>query len=622
MLEHVYGYKVGSSSMNCYYTSEGKAVYHCAAVGIVLDTKKNTQVFFGGVGLSQNSGRLVTQHNSKITCLAISSDRRLVATGQTGRYPSVFIWDPSTCLLKKATSVIRLGEKNYFPGEIAAISFSHDLMHVAIADNSEEHKVYVFTVDDHRELFSSPSKTGSIKGIAWVASKQTLCTVGKKAVKLWYPFDKHKSPLICTIPSLSMTTDFLCVTFDNAEKCYTGGANGYIYVWDSEGNAKEQIQAQQGAIYALRHVDDKSWLIVGGAGGKVAVYRVPEFKVESEYKFGGVVVAVDYLEKPERLLVGLLNGKIIEVQIDQDNYYNILMESHGDGHVTALDVIEDNVVTAGEDNKVIVWNTIDRRCFVTSTINENGEKKRVTGNQSRFPDNQRCRLLAINKVTGHVALAINNGTLQIRQSCYMIDTKIHSINVLTHGLITALKYTTAGDKLAAAANDMHIRLYDCTDNYKNVSTITVPESYLIELDWSVDGGCIRGMCTNSLVHFFDPIEGRVVRGDIDWTRKLEWATSNVKLTWETVGVFPKGCDGEHIKAVNVSAKKGLVAAGDVRNMVNLYRNPCRPGGKCKSLRAHAATIERIVFSSNDERIFTVAGSDRCLMQWKLNCAHI
>ncbi len=91
----------------------------------------------------------------------------------------------------------------------------------------------------------------------------------------------------------------------------------------------------------------------------------------------------------------------------------------------------------------------------------------------------------------------------------------------------------------------------------------------------------------------------------------------MRVTWNTEGIYPKNCAGEHIKCVAISHNKRLVMTGDAARMVNLYRNPCRPGHKCRSLLGHASAVYNVAFSPDDSRIFSVAGPDRCLMQWIL-----
>lgn len=63
-----------------------------AALGVVLDKQTNTQKFFGGKEIKDT-----TSHNDDITALAVSPDRKIVATGQVGKNPIICIWNAETC---------------------------------------------------------------------------------------------------------------------------------------------------------------------------------------------------------------------------------------------------------------------------------------------------------------------------------------------------------------------------------------------------------------------------------------------------------------------------------------------------------------------------------------------
>eukprot|EP01050_Picozoa_sp_SAG11_P012351 SAG11_NODE_1367_length_5098_cov_4.225445_3_plen_86_part_00 len=56
-------------SPNLFYTEKSDVVYYTAAVGIVYDDDNNRQKFF-------------LRHDDDIQCLAITPDRKTVATGQ------------------------------------------------------------------------------------------------------------------------------------------------------------------------------------------------------------------------------------------------------------------------------------------------------------------------------------------------------------------------------------------------------------------------------------------------------------------------------------------------------------------------------------------------------------
>jgi len=68
---------------NLRYTNEGKLVYNCAGVGVVMDRRNNTQQFFRG-------------HKEDIQCLAVNHTGTYAATGEVGAHPRLCVWDTTT----------------------------------------------------------------------------------------------------------------------------------------------------------------------------------------------------------------------------------------------------------------------------------------------------------------------------------------------------------------------------------------------------------------------------------------------------------------------------------------------------------------------------------------------
>jgi len=87
-LKYVFGYRAFDTRMNVKYTSEGKVVYHTAALGVVLDYKSSNvcqQTFF-------------TQHDEDMVCLAIHPSLKIVATGQMAKAGKaklidIYVWE-------------------------------------------------------------------------------------------------------------------------------------------------------------------------------------------------------------------------------------------------------------------------------------------------------------------------------------------------------------------------------------------------------------------------------------------------------------------------------------------------------------------------------------------------
>jgi hypothetical protein len=118
-------------------------VYMTAALGVIYDVgKERKQIIFGG-GETKRSGRKqndesIVAHTDDITCLAMNSTRTLVATGQVGNIPLIFIWDSVSAKLMGSLKLPR-GSR-----AVTAISFNVASDLIACADFSNDHNVYCF----------------------------------------------------------------------------------------------------------------------------------------------------------------------------------------------------------------------------------------------------------------------------------------------------------------------------------------------------------------------------------------------------------------------------------------------------------------------------------------------
>ncbi len=60
--------------------ADGSIAYHAAAVGVVYEPEDHSQ-------------RHYINHKDDITAIGFHPERRLVVTGEVGRYPMISIWD-------------------------------------------------------------------------------------------------------------------------------------------------------------------------------------------------------------------------------------------------------------------------------------------------------------------------------------------------------------------------------------------------------------------------------------------------------------------------------------------------------------------------------------------------
>jgi hypothetical protein len=136
-LEYVYGIRCHDVRNNLRYNVDGKLIYNCAGVGVVMDKRSNTQQHF-------------MSHSDDIHCCAVDPTGIMVATGEIGPHPRLCIWNSKTLeMVFTASAPMTKGIKH--------VAFSRDGRYVACSDMHDDHNVFIFDV-----------KTKLKAGQAWV----------------------------------------------------------------------------------------------------------------------------------------------------------------------------------------------------------------------------------------------------------------------------------------------------------------------------------------------------------------------------------------------------------------------------------------------------------------------
>jgi WD40 repeat protein len=158
-------------------------------------------------------------------------------------------------------------------------------------------------------------------------------------------------------------------------------------------------------------------------------------------------------------------GTILE--IDDKGEGVTLLNSHNHGAIVGLEVVEkDYVLTTGEDNQLILWDTNEHRSHKSVPINPSTKSKKEEykgfDKEKKFcriySNSEESRCVSFNSHTLHIAIGTNDGMLYIRNSYNEMDNIIKSFQVCSE-MIECLKYSPCGTKLAAGAHDFKIYVY-------------------------------------------------------------------------------------------------------------------------------------------------------------------
>jgi WD40 repeat protein len=435
-------------------------------------------------------------------------------------------------------------------------------------------------------------------------------TAGKKHFKWWWPAEnKVKKGLYM---GNGKATSHACCTFDEDGTAYTGGCNSRIYVWKDRELQKNYRVHDKGFISSILWSGGK--IYSGGKDNQVIISNPETEEAERKIEMNATIRAIDV--SGSKLIVGLLNGDIVEVNGDDQNR---VMESHSKGEAWGLAPIgDDEFVTSGDDNQLKVWSVSDRKAISRGEICDEDAKpkKGAASTLSDLAPSKCARAVAVHPENGHVAVGHNDGRVTVRAGKDELDNVAFTLHDSAEW-IEAMAYSPCGKYLAVGSHDNNIYVY-AVEGYTLHGTGKAHRSFVVSVDWSQDSAYIRSVCGAHELIWHKVTDDGVEQDPSGHSNTLEteWATNSAKFGWLVTGIFPSGTDGTHINHVDFSADNSLIVTGDDYGLVNVWRNPSRAGHKPISLRGHSEHVVRTRFMQGDNYIISIGGYDKTVFQWK------
>lgn len=227
-LDYVYSYTGEHGHRNILSLTSGELLYSAGAVCVVLDAESRQQRLFRG-------------HTDLVLSIALFplQSGGLVASGQIGDNPMVFLWSTHTmqqlvCL--KGNSPLDL-KPLMLPQSVVALSFSPDGRTLVAVGGDDEHTIVVHRNESKGDLvFSWESST--VVDVQQAGHERIICaefspfgpllvTCGVKHMKFWELNEKDQ--LVGTDGMMgceSQEETFLCLAFLDAETSITGLESG------------------------------------------------------------------------------------------------------------------------------------------------------------------------------------------------------------------------------------------------------------------------------------------------------------------------------------------------------------------------------------------------------------
>ncbi len=482
-------------------------------------------------------------------------------------------------------------------------------------------------------LLQTEGSKDKILDVQWSKRPEDLrfATVGLKELKFWHPSDVTRRLQQKGTFQKAATTATLCVAFDEDGWCYTGGENGLIQVWNEQCTVVKTIKAHAAAVSSI-NVEGNT-LVSGSKDAKIAIMTISAgtFKLEKVVDLEAATLtvpkAIDFYKG--NLLVGLRNGSIMEfkniLEAGAEEHGRTLMQSHFEGEVWGLTLMGDNkAVTCGDDNRVMVFNLESRQCEAIGKISDVKKpkctRKSTASTMSQFLPNKQARCVAYSDKHNHLAVCSNFGKVSIRQADD-IDKKLQSLKEPQEWCEVA-RYSPDQKYLAVGSHDDKIWVYEISDEgkYSLYCKFARHASFINSLDWSLDGKYIRSTDGGHERLFYSMETKHQDPHGVTTTADLEWASHSIKQGEAHIaGCKPHNVDNTHINYLARSPDGSLIVTADDYGLVNVFNYPVAEdahGSGARSYAGHSEHVVRVEFSSDGQRMFTVGGQDKALIQWK------
>ena len=203
-------------------------VYFAAGVGIVHNPQRNTQEFF-------------TKHRATISCLAMHPTVDLVATGDLGQRPSVWLWDASSLRHSLDTMDWESGKvvmitDDGLSGGIAALCFcdvNNDGSNLAILGVNGKLVIYKWSLGAKVTEVQTEMERGRHVLSVCSDGRTHLVTSGVDHIKFWTLEGRTMSQAIGVFGKMTgIQQVYLCSKFLDSSTIVTGTQDGSLYVWN------------------------------------------------------------------------------------------------------------------------------------------------------------------------------------------------------------------------------------------------------------------------------------------------------------------------------------------------------------------------------------------------------
>ena len=174
-LHHVFGYH--SKNIRGGVKMRGDEVlYFTAAVAISQHVERNSQMGSNS-NPNANHQKFFLKHKSEISALALSQDERKAATGDSGKRPTIYLWDTDSLI-----TLLKIND--HMEDGVRCLKFSNDDTKLLVITCDSFNSVVIFDTFNGALIAKARGDSCKILDCVWTG-KRTFSTVGIQHFKRW-----------------------------------------------------------------------------------------------------------------------------------------------------------------------------------------------------------------------------------------------------------------------------------------------------------------------------------------------------------------------------------------------------------------------------------------------------
>lgn len=564
--EYLFGYTVPTTTNNLCYLSAEIVVYPCCSVVVVLNTGSNTQLFLG-TDLGAEG------HSQVVGAVAVSMDKKVVATGEKGSFPCICCWMPGESI--RPVQVLEPGKDSE---GTAILAFSCNSRFLAASDFNDSHTISLYDWRHRHCLLTFPSV--SLLNLTWSPLFPGFAALSPSSCSFYTYNDRSNSLQIDHFKEDVTLESCIGPEWLLDGSAVSGDRKGNLVHWLGGGKTikKHRVLKEEKAITAIRIV--KNVIIICGSDCIIRELNAT-FREIRQFGVPSIAVSLDICE--DAVLVGLQEGTVLEFG---RNGRLVLMDSHAAGRLQgmAMDKTNSTLLTVGTDNKLKAWSLIQHRPLFTTLLE-------VSDSQSlSFPT-----ALAISPQES-IAVGYSDGHITIRRSQHEPNVIVALVRKEQTG-IGVVEFSEKGEWLAVGNDSGVVYVYQMTAEVTLLRTFQHGSFAIIGLYWS----------SSSLLSL-----------DLSYTSH-QWSLSQIPdfeiPLWPPLPSQLASPSNFQVTCAKQAERSPWIAAGNEQGLLEL-RTPAN--SLPKAYRLHANPLTSLFWCFHDRQIVTSSAGDQAVAVWSVH----